>query len=507
MSFATRSTCIAVLMMFGGGAAQAAITADQLWAAWQSAGADAGLTVAATGSVREGSALRLTGVTITPTASGDVQVGGSIAEVVLTEGTDGTVTVVPGADLIVTGASGAEGGTLTVSQDQFAMLVTENLGAMAYDMTAASVGVAMNIVADSVMTLEDGTVPKATTDFKMAMANPVIKITDTPDLNRIFVVDLTAGSLRYDVGMQDPGMKSSSLQTSVTEDMAIKGTFRAPSTIALSGLTTAAAWSAALTEGMALTLDATQGASKGSSKDVNEFLPMEVDYSALPGVSKMALSKDGFSLTSSADGVKASVRSPMMPFPQLDVGMGSLLIAMSAPIMAVAEAGAFGLTMKLADVVVNDEAWAAVDPQGVLPRDPAQLVIDTKGTMKVDLPALMAAEGAGMAEVVPPELLTFDVTALSLAVAGGLFTGNGAFTFDNSTGQPVPIGTADVTLTGGNKLIDGLTAIGVLSEEDAGGARMMMAMFMNAGAGDDVLVSKIEAKADGSISVNGQRVQ
>ena len=507
MSFGTRSTCVAVLLMFGGGAAQAAITADQLWAAWQSAGADAGLVVKADGSVREGSTLRLTGVTITPTASGEVQAGGVISELVLTEGTDGTVTLVPGPKLVITRSNGQEGSVVILSQEGFSMRVTENLGAIAYDVTATSMFLGMNISADSLMTLEDGTKPKTKTAFKLAITAPVVKITDTPDLNRTFVVDLTADSLSYDVNSDDAGLKSSTVQTSVTEDVAIKGTFLAPSTTALAGLTTAKAWSAALTEGMSLTVDAVQGASKGSSKDVNEFLPMEVDYSVLPGVSKMALSKDGFSLTSTADGAQVSVRSPMLPFPQLDLGIGALVIGMTAPIMAVAEAGAFGLTMKLADVVVNDAAWAVVDPNGVLPRDPAQLVIDTTGTMKVDFLALMAADAGGMVEVMPPEPLTFDITEVSLAVAGALFSGTGAFTFDNTTGQPVPVGTADVTLTGGNGLIDGLIAIGVLTEEDAGGARMMMAMFMNAGVGDDVLVSKIEAKADGSISVNGQRVQ
>lgn len=507
MGFVSRGASLAVMMAFGGSAAQAAITADQLWAAWQNAGAEAGMTVAAGSAVRDGASLRLVDVTVTPTTGGEVQASGAIAEVVLTEGADGTVTVVPRADFVVTGASGAEGGTLTLSQAGFAMLVTENLGAMAYDVTAETIGVAMNIVADSMMTAEDGTTPKATTDFKMTMAGPVVKITDTPDLNRTFAVDLAVDSLNYDVSADDAGMKTSTVQTSATEDVTIKGTFVAPSTTLLASLTTPAAWAAAFSEGMSLMLDSVQGASAGTSRDQNEFLPMDIDYTSLPSTAQMALSKDGFSLTSTGEGAQISVRSPMMPFPQLDLGIGALMIGMTAPIMAATEAGAFGLTLKLADVVVNDEAWAAVDPGSVLPRDPAQLVIDTKGTMKIDVLALMAADQGGMTEVVPPEPLTLDITELSLAVAGALFTGSGAFTFDNTIGQPVPAGEANVTLTGGNGLIDGLVSIGILTEEDAGGARMMMSMFMNAGEGDDVLVSKIEAKADGSISVNGQRVQ
>jgi hypothetical protein len=34
-----------------------------------------------------------------------------------------------------------------------------------------------------------------------------------------------------------------------------------------------------------------------------------------------------------------------------------------------------------------------------------------------------------------------------------------------------------------------------------------MAMFMEPGEGDDVLTSKVEARPDGSVYVNGQRMQ
>ena len=71
---------------------------------------------------------------------------------------------------------------------------------------------------------------------------------------------------------------------------------------------------------------------------------------------------------------------------------------------------------------------------------------------------------------------------------------------------PLPVGTADVRLEGGNKVIDALIKLGVMTEEDAMGARMMMAMFGQP-AGDDVLTSKIEAREGGSIFVNGQQIQ
>lgn len=55
-------------------------------------------------------------------------------------------------------------------------------------------------------------------------------------------------------------------------------------------------------------------------------------------------------------------------------------------------------------------------------------------------------------------------------------------------GFPAPLGEANVTVTGANALIDGLIATGLITEDDAMGARMMMGMFM-VPSGDDSLTS------------------
>ena len=82
--------------------------------------------------------------------------------------------------------------------------------------------------------------------------------------------------------------------------------------------------------------------------------------------------------------------------------------------------------------------------------------------------------------------------------------GTGAVSVDNSMGIPMPCGEAKVSVTGANALIDGLIKTGLLSEDDAMGARMMMGMFFVPGANADELTSKIEAKEGMQILVNGQ---
>jgi hypothetical protein len=147
-----------------------------------------------------------------------------------------------------------------------------------------------------------------------------------------------------------------------------------------------------------------------------------------------------------------------------------------------------------------------VDPGQTLSRDPASILLDFDGKAAIDVFALAAAEESGAVPPVPV-IESLNMPQFAIAAAGAVLRGTGAFTFDNSSGIPMPLGQADLTLTGGNALIDGLVAIGVIPEEQAQGARMMMAMFMTPGAGPDELSTTIEARDDGGIYVNGQRIQ
>ena len=106
----------------------------------------------------------------------------------------------------------------------------------------------------------------------------------------------------------------------------------------------------------------------------------------------------------------------------------------------------------------------------------------------------------------PGELEQLSLNELKLSAVGAELTGTGAATFDNSAGTPKPVGAIDLKLVGANALIDKLVAMGLIPEDQAMGARMMMGMFGQA-AGEDTLTSKIEFKEDGGIYANGQRIQ
>ena len=72
--------------------------------------------------------------------------------------------------------------------------------------------------------------------------------------------------------------------------------------------------------------------------------------------------------------------------------------------------------------------------------------------------------------------------------------------------MPRPEGKITVGIKGANQLVDNLIALGLLSEDNAMGFRMGLAMFARPGAGPDELTSEIEFK-EGGLFANGQRLQ
>lgn len=121
-------------------------------------------------------------------------------------------------------------------------------------------------------------------------------------------------------------------------------------------------------------------------------------------------------------------------------------------------------------------------------------------------------EAIDKGELAPGELNALSVNALEVSVAGAELTGTGDFTFNNDDletydGMPAPSGEANLKLVGANTLLDTLISMGLVSDSDAMGARMMMGLLAVPGDGEDTLTSKIELTEDGQIKANGQRIK
>ncbi|TGD67765.1 hypothetical protein EYC08_03660 [Tabrizicola sp. WMC-M-20] len=470
------------------GTAQAALTADQVWADLQAAAVEGGMKITVATEVAGDGELTLNGVTITPDGKPAIA---TISEVSIVEQDDGSVAFFPGEiRLENTGP-----GKVTITHDELSVSAFEDAGGLGYGFDAESLTVAVNIVEGA--NLFDGTFDL------IAAGGRYTRGTDA------LALEMSADQLVYNITQKDPALGIDSAQVSDTADLALTGALTLPEGINLMSLQDTPAFIAAVRAGLGISLEATQGVSTGDLVENNPMMPMSVAFSAAPGTTLVTANADVVDISTSVEGFDVTLRPPMMPMPVSATG-GTLGLGLSMPVAAAAQAGDYGLQLTVENLVLDDAAWGMIDAGNVLEHGPLDVALDLGGTAKVDVLDLMLAGETGVPPATTPELLTLDIRTLAVQALGAVANATGAFTFDNAMvamgGPPMPLGTADVRLEGGNKLIDGLIAMGVMTQEDAMGARMMMAMFGQP-AGDDVLTSKIEARAGGSIFVNGQQIQ
>ncbi len=291
------------------------------------------------------------------------------------------------------------------------------------------------------------------------------------------------------------------------------------------------------------------GGIQGVAFDGGGAIPMNIDYADMAAMLKAGFAVDGtfsytggnsqmnvtdpengnFAATTSSAGgalgvkmgaqtlaydvtqndVKVNVQVATLPFP-VDLSMAKSAFKLAMPISAsdAPQDFAFGLTM--ADFEMSDLIWSLFDPTSQLPRDPATIEMDLSGkaTMLVDI---MDPEATANADV-PGELQTLTLDKVLVDAVGAKLEGSGDFAFDNSDtttydGMPKPVGAINVDLAGANGLLDKLVAMGLLPEQQAMGARMMMGLFAVPGDGPDTLKSKVEFNEEGQILANGQRIK
>lgn len=499
MFLRTTSFAVPAFVMLMGGTAHAALTADQVWQSWKDAGALIGLDVKAATENKDGGVLTLNGISVAPAG----EQGITISNMVLTEAADGSVSIAPGADI---GAEWSDygSGSFKLVHDGLTLTAREAGGGLTYDFSAAKLDVVYDTTTPG-YSFDETPPPDVKNSGTFGFTGLTGSYSDLPGTNRNFELSLKADQLAYDTAMDDPMMELKQTTKSVTDNVELAAGLTLPSTIALGDIMQPADFGTALKEGLAVTMTTKQGDSNGSMNQDSPYFPMAMTIKAGGGDASLVFNQDVFSIASVGAGLELDVTSDAMPAP-VKVTSGPVEFGVTSPVIATDAAADYGLLMKLSQFSVNEEAWALIDPTGALKRDAADLAVDISGKTKLDLIGMIEAGEMGMDPPIPA-LETLNITELGLKVAGAALAATGAFTFDNSMGIPMPEGEANVSITGANALIDGLIATGLMAQEDAMGARMMMGAFMSPGAGPDELTSKIEAKPGFEIYVNGQRIQ
>lgn len=493
-----------VIVILMGGSAHAALTADQIWQSWKDGAALVGLNITAATESNSGGVLTLNGISIAPAGESEAF---TISDMTLTENADGTVAIRPGDAIGLDVGTAEEGGKIALTHDGLSLVAKEGgNGGIVYDYSAAKLDLAYDFTSpgysfDESQPAEPGK-EKGTIGFQDLSG----QYSDTPGDNRTFGLTLAAAKLIYDISSDQPAFGMKTAQTSETDSITIGGEFALPSGIALGEIDSAADFGQALQQGLSVKLNTTQGVSKGTASQQDMFLPYDMVMEAGAGTADLLFNKDVFSLTSKGDGgFTMDITTPASPAP-VKISMDTIEMNLLSPVMSGETAGDYGLVMKLGQLVLNDEVWGMFDPGAALKREPFDLAVDLAGKAKVDWIAMIVADETGGPEVVPePESLNINQMALKLA--GAALDATGALTFDNAAGFPAPLGEATVNISGADQLINGLIATGILSEDDAMMARMMMGGFMVPGSEPDTLTSKVEFKEGFQIFANGQQIQ
>ncbi|WP_137701153.1 DUF2125 domain-containing protein [Marimonas lutisalis] len=226
----------------------------------------------------------------------------------------------------------------------------------------------------------------------------------------------------------------------------------------------------------------------------------------------MQLDRAGLDYSGTAGAFQADVQDPTIPIP-LRFGGEAVDFRVKLPLLKSELAQDVIMRMGLKGLSVQEDLWAMFDPEARLPRDSADIVIDMSGRTTlmmdlVDFPSMIAGDIPDL----PATAERATLNELVIAALGARLTGAGDFTLDmddleSFDGLPRPEGSASFTATGVNALIDTLVEMGLMSDDDVTGFRMMAAMFTRPGEGNDTLLSEIVINAEGQVLINGQRIK
>ena len=274
---------------------------------------------------------------------------------------------------------------------------------------------------------------------------------------------------------------------------------------------------AALRDGLALKIKTTTNGYH-TSQIVEESGAVVSEQSTRTGTQSVDFVLDRDSLRMSGTAQDTEIDAPSskdLPFP-VNFSLDNARFGATLPLLSSLELQDFAYLVSLQGLEMTDGIWDMFDPAATLSRDPVDMTIDVSGKVlnRLDWLDFLTVKQKLDSGFKPLEIHALNLNELLLEMAGASLTGSGAASFDNSDqeslgGFPKPTGAVDLVLKGGNGLLDNLVAMGLMSDQDAMGARMAVAVFTSPDpeAGEDVLKSRLEMNEQGHILANGQRIQ
>lgn len=500
-----RGTGAAAVLIITAQGAFADVTAQDVWSDWKAYMTGTGYTVTGTES-QSGNVLTVSDISMTmPLPDQDGTGGLTMPEIQFIENGDGTVNVMLPKDFPMTFAGEGDGekfsAEILYSHDGSPMVVSGDTSAMTYDYTTSQATITLGKLIGDGEEMPEGAL-KASVMINDFAANTVMQIAD----QRSYIQTSSMAEVTYDLAFQDPDSDDAGTVTGSLKNVTGTAVSSIPSGLDSPEMP------ALIKAG--LSVDANVAYTGGNSAiSVTGSDSFDMQSTSAGGSFGVTMSKDGLSYDVGQKDISVNVSGSEIPFP-LALSMAETGFKLLMPVSQSDEEQDFGLGITLRDFAVPEMLWGMVDPTGTLPHDPATIVLDLagKGKLLFDMfdPESMKAMERGAQK--PGEFNAVTIKQLLVTAAGAKLTGTGDFTFNNEDlvtfdGMPAPDGSAKIELVGANGLIDNLITMGLLSDSDAMGARMMMGMFGVPGEGEDTLTSEIKVSEDGQIHANGQRIK
>lgn len=490
-------------------AAFADLTPQDVWGDWQQYMQGMGYQISAT-EAESGGNLTVSKIDLSFEMPDDAgTMGMALGTILFNQNRDGSVAIVMPDDLPIT-LTGIEGGngpgkmsmSMNYSQTGQSLIASGDPTNITYDYNAATIALVLN-------QLQVGPDSFGQENARINMTGTGVSSSTTMTIGETRGYVQTGGiqALTYDIYIDNPeevakvGLKGS------VSGVAFNGAGTIPLSIPNTG-----DMAAMMAAGFDVEGDFTYGAG-ATEMDVKDEVNgnFAMATSSQGGALGVKMGADGLAYTGSQNNLAMTVNAANLPFPvEINMARGGFNLAMPVTKSDDPQDFAFGITLD--QFTMSDMIWSIFDPAGQLPRDPATVIVDLAGKAKLLVDYMNPEAAAQMAGTQPAEMQSLTLNSLILDAAGARMTGSGAATFDGDgpamvPGLGNPVGSIDLTLDGGNALVDKLVAMGLLPQEQAMGARMMMGLFAVPGDGPDSLKSKMEMTKDGQILANGQRIR
>lgn len=498
MRQSTGPACLTILGMVLASPVMAQVTPEQVWQSWQDLGESYGQTVSAEQVARDGNTLVVSGMQ-TSMAQDEARIEGRIDEVRFRDLGDGTVEVtMTDAYRIDMSRPGSEGKTqqiaLTLTQPGLTLIAGGTAARTDYTYRAPSVIVDMDVLEDAVT---------------------VVNVDSTlTGLSGTYAMDAASG-----LNALDSALAIDSMAFTIAGGDATNG---ATATGSLAGLKLGSSgnlldvdamqnMAQAMRDGFTADVDFSYGRGEFTIDAVDRGRTTKIVASNETGHFRAMMGQDALRYGAGGTGVSLVMSGADIPFPELKLTYTEASFDFLMPLLAAQTPADFTFVTRIVDLTIPDEIWAMFDPTVALPRDPATVILDTRGKVRLTSDLMDDAAMEALGDQAPGEIHALDITDLTVKFAGAELTGTGGVTFDNSDltsfdGIPAPTGKFDLLIRGGNGLLDKLVTMGVVPQDQAMGARMMIAMLAKPGDGPDELTSVLEFR-DKGFYANGQRLK